>query len=514
MSFTNNQNEFIKDKNNLVQSGNDNKSRTFINSNSNKMNDFNNKNCQLNIKELDRFFKGKKSNIKSRSADSFYPINKFQTKDFAKKNTYSFKNFKNNSKNENNISQNSNFYQLDSRFNCNDNINKNFNFKDVTKQETNDDKNFLNEKVDLNGLFYNERFSHYNIENKKRLNKTTNDTIEQEDSFLKRSISHNNLIKKDLTNNDKILNNNLKFSNSIRKPQGMESKKFLSSHNYNINSNHNKNNIVINSNNINLNNKNNGFNDISKDSLNNNSQVLYTSEYGKNDVLNANYNIIDDNNIYISLENENIKKENKDIEHSSKENFDNAYFNFSDNSNLDLKYKNFNKNALLKESLISPNYTSFDSNNQKKYIYINSENNFNYKSKFDELNKNSIYNFTYNLYDENIEKYNSSLNTIDKLNDNKLQGKNLQTQIFKARLKRDFFMENLNILLFKGESVDIIFIQGSYNFKNKSSNIKIDEKTNVVDKSFENNFDLKCFLIYEGSHYPIAKDYFEIYKEL
>jgi hypothetical protein len=123
-------------------------------------------------------------------------------------------------------------------------------------------------------------------------------------------------------------------------------------------------------------------------------------------------------------------------------------------------------------------------------------------SKTERNERINNYNYRYDLYNENRGNYNRSYN--DQADDQSI----IQTQIYRAFLKTDYFIESLKIRLNKGSSVDVIFV-GDLNqneFLEKNYHEKSGERENNDIHS------AKCYLIYEGNHYRIPSEFVEIQK--
>ena len=186
-------------------------------------------------------------------------------------------------------------------------------------------------------------------------------------------------------------------------------------------------------------------------------------------------------------------------------NFDSIYFNSSD-----ADINNYNKNnPIIRESLISNNYSLSGSNKKNQLVkfsrsnslpniwqnniisnekdnfykenyliadYIQDKNNLSYLNKFDQ-SKN--YNFRYNLNNQN----------------------EFPNNVLKAYLKKDFYLESLKLEFKKNEKIDIIFMNSSNNVSSLNS------------KGNASRYNSNCFLIFEGNYHPISRENIEIYRD-
>lgn len=122
-------------------------------------------------------------------------------------------------------------------------------------------------------------------------------------------------------------------------------------------------------------------------------------------------------------------------------------------------------------------------------------------SNFDTNDREKNYNYRYDLIRE--RENNLYDNFYDKL-------KYHQSKIYKAYLKEDFLIEILRVQLRKGQIVEIIFAEESNHNSDEFSHIK------YKDCKYESQLDTmslsKCYLIIDGNHYLIPREYIEIQK--
>jgi len=364
---------------------------------------------------------------KSHSADSFYiPKINSKNKAFRSKNSYSFNREMLRYPNlSNSISHYSNTFSkpLSKYENIYSIVNSTYRKKKSTFEEHNyDDPN--NEKnVNMNGLFYNERFSHYRKDNK-IFNKSSNeDKLDKEKNNLTRSTSYKNILNND---NSRIIKNNqstIDINNSLLRENQEESQVITST----------KNNIYLNR-------------DFSRDNLDNKSKI------------------------FVNNENNYPKGE-------------------------------YNENIGARESLIGCPNLSMVKSSKKIGVNRYSDNN----SKKDNKNNNRMnnYNYRYDLYNKKFVDNSNKLR--EKENDEK---RSIQSQIYRAYLKKDFLIETLNVQLSKGENVDVIFIGDEYYYQNEFLEKKYQEKD---DESRANKLSISnCYLIYDGNHHRIPREYIDI----
>jgi len=245
-----------KPNNNPISTG---KNINFINNNNNK--------------EKSRHFK---SNIisKSHSADSFYVAKKNKNNNaYRTKKSYSFnKNFIQDYNLMNSINHYSNmlFNPISKNQNFNQSLTMSQRTKNPILDEPQNEPNH-NENVNLNGLFYNERFSHFK-KVKKRSYKSVSDSLDNDKHNLCKSSSKKKSLKRD---NSKILRINYSSidlnNSSIRENDG-ESKHIKSTKNY---LNQSK--------------------DFSRDSFDKKSKIVSNDEnvLGKENSVNQNVNIVE-----------------------------------------------------------------------------------------------------------------------------------------------------------------------------------------------------------------------------
>lgn len=372
-----------------------------------------NKKMSIKIYNNAKLLQPSKNNIsKSHSADSFYIAKSTnKNKAFRPKNSYSFNK---NLLRDANSSQGINHYSVNLGRAASKNQNNNSVFNSTYKnqkstiEEPNDEEN-----VNLDGLFYNERFSHYKKDNKK-FNKSSSDTIVYEKNNLSELTSNKNILNKD---NSRILRNNqstIDINNSLIMENPTESQ-------------------VITSTKINVN----PCRDFSRDSFEDKTKIP------------------------------------------------------ANNENPDSKFSNI-ENAYEGESLISPNISMLESNKQFGPIgYADNNTKTGYK---DRMNN---YNYRYDLYNEKADRI---------LKDKR----DYQTQIYRAYLKKDFFIDTLKLQFAKGQIIDVIFIGDGYH--NQNEFLEKNYQENLFESQANNISSSKCYLIFDGNHYRIPREYIEIQK--
>ncbi len=456
-----------------------------------------------------------KSYSKSHSADNFYAVNKLNNKSFQNNNInnkkiYTFKNINYDTKSPNNTSlnyinnnDNSIFKYQDSFCSSNNNANK---LKKNTKfqESMNDLEESKNDKIDLSGLFYNERFSH-NKKDLKQLNKSSIDTIEHENRNINRSSSCNNILNKDeLRKIENINNTGKNLSNSIFKNKVPDSKLL---HSFNNNKN------IYNNNNS---------QEFSKDSLNNLSNIINQTD-NHNNLYNVNNNNINENNLIFnrSIKNDKVLlsqkyEDNKNVEIFNGSNKDKSFNNKFQNRNP-MHHNNMNK---IRDSRAGSNYNSIEAESHIKNSTNNNIKNLN-ENEMEKNNNNIQYNLIY-------EKQNSLKNKENKGNENPA-GKvsnnygnqydmNLNNKKssdidrrmpYKAFLKKDFIIESLKTKISKGEIIDIVIASETKDNKK----ININEGNEFNENISRNKSISNCFVIYNGNQYHIPKDYIDVYSE-